>query len=123
LDAWHNLERGGGFRFRWTQKEQITWHGALPAAFPLRLRIAVPFLNQIREGFAEACTIEIGEQVLPLTVHGTDLIAETTIEEPVDNAVTLHTPEPVTPRSLRGVDDDRALGLAIAVYPWVPPDE
>jgi SAM-dependent methyltransferase len=123
LDAWHNLERGGGFRFRWTQKESITWHGALPEVFPLRLRIAVPFLNQIRDGFAEACTIEVGQQVLPLRVQGTELIAEMTIEEPVANAVTLHTPEPITPRSLRGADDDRALGLAIAVYPWVPPDE
>jgi hypothetical protein len=35
--------------------------------------------------------------------------------------VVLHTPEPVTPRALRGAEDDRTLGLAIAVYPWVPP--
>src|SRR3984885_7234651 len=81
LDAWHNLERGGGFRFRWTQKEYITWHGALPEMFPVRLRIAVPFLNEIREGFAEACTIEVGQQVLPLRVQGTELVAEMTIEE------------------------------------------
>jgi hypothetical protein len=36
--------------------------------------------------------------------------------------VTLQTPEPVSPRALRDAPDDRALGLAIAVYPWVAPD-
>ena len=30
----------------------ITWHGVLPGVRPLRLRIAVPFLNQVRDGFA-----------------------------------------------------------------------
>ncbi len=45
-------------------KDRIAWHGVLPEVYPLRLRIAVPFLNQIRDGFAEACTIEVGGRVL-----------------------------------------------------------
>ena len=120
--AWHSLERGGGFRYRWTRASRTTWHGLLPGTWPLTLRIAVPFLNQIREGFAEACTIEVGGQTLPVTVHGTELIAETTLADPVENTVTLQTPEPASPRSERGAPDDRELGLAIPAYPWAPPD-
>ncbi len=121
-DAWHTLEQAGGFRFRWTQQDRIVWHGVLPEVAPLRLRIAVPFVNQVCDGFAEACRIEVAGQVLTPALHGTRLVAETTLAAvPADNAVVLHTPEPVTPRALRGAEDDRTLGLAIAVYPWVPP--
>ena len=98
-DAWHDLERGGGFRFRWTRASRIAWHGVLPEVHPLRLRIAVPFLNQIRDGFAEACTIEVGGRVLTPTVRGSELVAETTLDEPGDNVVVLRTPEPASPRA------------------------
>ena len=118
-DSWHGLERGGGFRFRWTRQNRVAWQGVLPGVFPVKLRVMVPFHNQIRDGFAAACTIAVGDQVLPVTVQGTELVVETTIEAPVENVVTLHTPEPASPRSLRGVNDERPLGLAIAAYPWV----
>ena len=119
-DAWHGLEKAGGFRFRWTQQARIPWHGVLPEVSPLRLRIAVPFLNQVRDGFAEACAIEVGGQMFAPERRGGELVVETTLDGPVENVVVLHTPEPVTPRALRGAPDDRPLGLAIAVYPWVP---
>jgi SAM-dependent methyltransferase len=119
--SWHGLEPADGFRFRWTRERRTTWHGVLPGVYPLELRIAVPFLNQVRDGFSEACTIEIGGQKLPAIMSGTELIAETTLTEAVENVVTLETPEPVSPRALRGAPDDRQLGLAIAAYPWVPP--
>ena len=120
-DAWHGLEQDAGFRYRWTCQDRITWNGVLPEVHPLRLRIAVPFLNQARDGFAKACTIEVGGEVLATAVHGTELVAETTLSGPVENTVVLHTPAPVSPRVVRGTPDDRLLGLAIAVYPWVPP--
>jgi SAM-dependent methyltransferase len=120
--SWHGLESDGGFRFRWTRESRTTWHGLLPDVHPLRLRIAVPFLNQVRDGFAAACSIEVGGRTLATTISGTELVAETTLAEAVENVVTLRTPEPVSPRALRGAPDDRELGLAIAVYPWVPPD-
>ncbi|MEJ0020600.1 MAG: class I SAM-dependent methyltransferase [Acetobacteraceae bacterium] len=118
--AWHALEQHDGFRYRWTSQARVTWHGVLPGVYPLRLRIAVPFLNQIRDGFAQACTIEVGGQTLVPVVGATELVAETTLAEPVENLLVLNTPEPITPRALRGAADDRLLGLAIAVYPWVP---
>lgn len=119
-DAWHSLERSGGFRFRWTRQDRVVWHGVLPDVCPVRLRIAVPFHNQIRDGFAAECFIEVGDEVLPVTLRGTEAFVETTLEAPVENVVTLLTPEPASPRSLRGVSDDRPLGLAIAAYPWIP---
>jgi SAM-dependent methyltransferase len=121
--SWHDLEPNGGFRFRWTHESRTTWCGMLPGVYPLKLRIAVPFLNQVRDGFAEACMIKVGGQTLATTVRGTELVAETTLTAPVENVVTLQTPEPASPRALRGAPDDRELGLAIAVYPWVPPDD
>ncbi len=120
-DAWHGLEQDGGFRYRWTCQDSITWNGVLPEVHPLRLRIAVPFLNQVRDGFANACTIEVGGEILVPSIHGKELVAETTLAGPVENAVILHTPAPVSPRVVRGSSDDRLLGLAITVYPWVPP--
>ena len=77
--SWHGLESDGGFRFRWTRESRTTWHGMLPEIYPLRLRIAVPFLNQVRDGFAAACTIEVGGQTLATTIRGTELVAETTL--------------------------------------------
>jgi SAM-dependent methyltransferase len=121
-NAWHDLERAGGSRFRWTRKSSITWHGVLPAVRPLRLRVAVPFHNQIRDGFAAACTIEVGNRMLTPEVRGTQLVAETTLDAAGDNRAVLHTPEPVSPRTASGATDDRLLGLAVEVYPWVPPD-
>jgi hypothetical protein len=69
-------------------------------SYPLRLRIAAPCLDQVRDGFA----------------------APATLAEAVENVVTLRTPEPTTPRALRGAQDDRVLGMAIAVSPCVRPD-
>jgi hypothetical protein len=120
--SWHTLEHSDGFRFRWTRDSRTNWHGVLPGVYPLRLRITVPFLNQVRDGFAEACTIEVGGQTFPTAVRGAELIAEATLAEAVENVVTLQTPEPASPRVLRGVPDDTRLGLAIPVYPWVPPE-
>jgi SAM-dependent methyltransferase len=120
--SWHGLETVGGFRYRWTRASRTSWHGVLPGVYPLELRIAVPFLNQVCDGFAAACTIEVGGRTLPTVMRGAELIAETTLAEAVENVVTLQTPEPVSPRALRDAPDDRALGLAIAVYPWVAPD-
>ncbi len=120
-DAWHALEQTGGFRFRWTRQDRIAWNGVLPEVFPLRLRIAVPFLNQVRDGFAEACRIEVGGQILAPSVRGTELVAETTLDGPVENTVVLCTPEPASPRAVRDAADDRPLGLAFEVHPWVPP--
>ena len=82
-EAWHELEQAARFRFRWTRQSPIVWHGVLPGVYPLRLRIAVPFLNQVRDGFAEACRIEVGGQILAPSVRGTELVAETTLAEPV----------------------------------------
>ena len=90
--AWHRLERDGGSASAGRGEPHRV---ARPAAgpYPLRLRIAVPFVNQIRDGFAEACTIEVGGQALP-HVHGTELIAETTLAEPVENVVILQPRSP-----------------------------
>jgi hypothetical protein len=103
------LEPEGGFRFLWTCASRTSWHGVLPEVYPLRLRIAVPFLNQIR-------------QTLSTAVRGTEPVAAITLAEPVENVVTLQNPDPASPRVLRGTPDDRELALAIAIYPWVPSD-
>jgi 2-polyprenyl-6-hydroxyphenyl methylase/3-demethylubiquinone-9 3-methyltransferase len=122
VDAWHAVEQDGGFRYRWTRGSRTTWHAVLPEVCPLLVRITVPFVNEITPGFAEACAIEIGGKVLTPDIHAQDeLVFETTLDVPAEAGVTLHTPEPASPRQLRGAPDDRRLGLAIPVYPWEPP--
>jgi hypothetical protein len=121
-DAWHALERGGNVSFRWTRSNRIAWHDVLPQVHRLRLRISVPFVNEITPGFAEGCTVEIGGQVLRPSPHGRgELVFETTLDAPAEDGVILHTPEPASPHDLRGFADDRRLGLAMPVYPWEPP--
>jgi hypothetical protein len=122
VDDWHPMERGGAFRYRWTRGNRIAWHAVLPDVYSLLVHITVPFVNEIMPGFAEACTVEIGGRILSPAVHAQhDLVFETTLNEPAQDGVILHTPEPASPRQLRGAPDDRRLGLAIPVYPWEPP--
>ncbi len=122
VDAWHALERGGNVRFRWTRSSRIAWHDVLPQVYPLRLRVSVPFVNEITPGFAGACKVEVAGQVLtPSPDPRGELLFETTLDAPAENGVILHTPELASPHDLRGFADDRPLGLAIPVYPWEPP--
>lgn len=107
-DAWNRLEH---------------WYGVLPEVTPLRVRVAMPFVNQVRDGFAVECRIEVGGLVPEPSLASSALVAEIALERPVQNVVTLPTPEPLTPRAIRGAADDRRLGLAIRVHPWAPRQE
>jgi SAM-dependent methyltransferase len=121
IDAWHALERGTGFRYRWTRSGSLAWHAMLPNVLPLHVRISVPFINEITSGFAAASTIEIGGQMLAPKSHARgELVFETTLRKPAESGVILHTPAPLSPHDLRGFADDRLLGLAVPVYPWEP---
>jgi len=121
LDSWHEVERGGGFNYRWTRTRHIEWDSIVPEVRPLQLRISVPFVNQIEPDFADRCRIEIDRQPLTPRPHGDhELIFETTLAGAAKNRVVLRTPEPVSPHKLHGAQDDRLLGLALPVYPWEP---
>jgi hypothetical protein len=81
---------------------------AAGGVYPLRLRVPVPSLNQIRAGFAEACTIGVGGRLFTPAVRGTELVAESKLDG-AENVVILHTPEPVSPRTERDAPDDRLM--------------
>ena len=121
-EAWHSLEQTGGFRFRWTRQSRDRVARRAAGAC-IRCGCASRCRSSTRCATASPrrARIEVGGQVLTPSVRGTELVAETTLAEPVENAVILHTPEPVSPRAVRDAPDDRPLGLAIAVYPWAPP--
>lgn len=119
--AWHELERAGSRSCRWTARKRVTWHGLLPSVSPLTVRVVVPFLNQVVEGFAGRCVLELGAQMVPLRQETGRLVAELNVPGHVAGEVTLLTPEPGIPRDLRDSPDTRSLGLALPVYPWVPP--
>jgi hypothetical protein len=119
--TWQGPERHDGSRFRWTRTDRVVWTGLLPAVAPLRVRLAVPFVNQIQDDFAASCTLEVAGTILTPRVEAHALVAETTLETPTASEIVLHTPQPVTPRALRGAADDRPLGLAVGAYPWVSP--
>jgi 2-polyprenyl-6-hydroxyphenyl methylase/3-demethylubiquinone-9 3-methyltransferase len=124
VDAWHALEWGGGVRYRWTRSGSLAWHGVLPDLVPLTVRISIPLVNEVTPGFAEDSRLEINGEVLIPRPHAekrSALIFEAMLKNAPENEVILHTPAPMSPHDVRGVSDDRLLGLAIPVYPWEPP--
>ena len=92
-------------------RRSIPCGSASPCRSSIRSATALPTLARSRWAVRSLCP----------PMHGKELVAETTLAGPVENAVILHTPAPVSPRVVRGSSDDRLLGLAITVYPWVPP--
>jgi SAM-dependent methyltransferase len=120
--SWNSLERTEATRYRWTMSARLVWRDALPPTTQADVKIIVPFVNEITEGFAGRCRIEIGSHSLPVRLSGSHLVAEGRLTTAVSDELALITPEPLTPRELRGANDRRRLGLAIPVYPWLPPE-
>jgi hypothetical protein len=81
------------------------------------LEIRIPVRNVSRPGFHSECQVVVGARVVPIEIRDGEIWARFAnvqcVEKPV--VIELRTPEPQSPRELRGVPDDRKLGLAIAV--------
>ncbi|MBV8578900.1 MAG: class I SAM-dependent methyltransferase, partial [Acetobacteraceae bacterium] len=113
--GWHSLERTGSLRFRWTADSEVPWPAPDPFAHPCRLRITVPFVNEIQTGFAEGCRLRIQGREISLIREDQRLVAETVLDKVGSEPIVLLTPPPASPYATRGAPDHRVLGLAIPI--------
>jgi SAM-dependent methyltransferase len=114
--AWHEVERSGPTRFRWTGASRIEWRlQHEPRSFPCRLTLSIPVVMEIIPGFADRCRVEIGARTYPGRRAGATITVIAELDQPLARPVTLITPEPQRPLDLDGTLDDRALGLAVAL--------
>jgi 2-polyprenyl-3-methyl-5-hydroxy-6-metoxy-1,4-benzoquinol methylase len=107
---WHSLEQAEGRDFRWSKTSEISWPRVPFAELPTT--VVVPFLLEIREGFAGECVIAVDRQPLNTTVHKKGIIARVGVGTGI-HSVQLLTPVPLVPKAMRGGHDDRPLGLAV----------
>jgi SAM-dependent methyltransferase len=113
--AWHAVEGPPHRRYRWTAASEITWPVTLPVEGACLLRVELPFVNEVVPGFAAQCRLAVNDRVAATRIEGHVLVAEVEIAAEGAARVTLRTPQPRSPAELRGTDDDRVLGLAVAV--------
>ncbi len=114
-DIWHGLEDHNGQPFRWLGKREVAWPEHHFKAGHTTIRI--PFVYQIREHFASECRILIDGKIVPTQAKQNAIYGDLVLEQDGFYRVTLSTPDPISPMELRGVNDDRRLGLAIMVEP------
>lgn len=113
-EGWRDIEHSGREMFRWSATSKLSW-----PAFDLRTGInliQIPFLLSIREGFTEQCVIAVdGKKVATQRKRGR-LTCEVVVGNSRACKVTLLTPPPVSPYQLRGVPDNREIGLAVKCW-------
>lgn len=107
---WHGLENCDGRGFRWSSVQKLTWPGVVCVGG--LAMVEIPFCMEIREGFAQDCKILIDGTVVPTRLRSEALVGEANVCAG-SHTVQLVTPEPISPKALRGVPDERMLGLAV----------
>lgn len=110
---WNDVERTGLRGFRWSAEAQLIWPS-------LQLRsgitiIQIPFLMEVCPGFAAQCAVHVDGRKYAVRIEREALLADIQLSQAKLSDVKLITPAPLTPMELRGVPDQRHLGLAVAV--------
>jgi 2-polyprenyl-6-hydroxyphenyl methylase/3-demethylubiquinone-9 3-methyltransferase len=113
-ECWHEPEGPPQHRYRWTAAAEIEWMIKSPIKEAHILQVQIPFVHEVESGFAENCRIAFDGVEQPFHIEGHRLIAEALTDSDGSVIVTLTTPRPRSPAELRGSDDERLLGLAVA---------
>lgn len=108
--GFHGVELQPGGCFRWSSTNVITWHIFVPPGAQRMLQLWIPYLHESRDGFANACRIELAGRPLAFSVRDSAIVAEVGGVAPGTFKVTLQTPELQRPPN-----DSRMIGLAVAV--------
>ena len=113
--GWHGIERSPVAPFRWTALASIKWRVAVGGAE--RLDVHIPVYNAVHPSFLRECQIKVEGHETTTQIKKDELVAQIADLRPKDDIVMveLRTPEPQSPRNVRGAPDDRLLGLAIPV--------
>lgn len=114
---WHNAEAGGGSRFRWSAADRVSWHLPAPHNNKRVVQARIPFLMQVRPGFAAECKVAIGGRSAAMDVREGAIFAELSDVPLADTELVLHTPVLPMPSELGDSRDRRNLGLALPIEP------
>jgi hypothetical protein len=108
---WHAVERAEDASFRWTASAEIDL-GAheLDAGVT---RVEIPFIGEGRPEFASNSVIANDGSIVPTRIENGSLVAEIMFAGKGVHALTLRTPEPMSPYVLCNTPDPRSLGLAV----------
>jgi hypothetical protein len=113
LQAWYGIEKSPQGPARWTQTREITWKIPETGVDSYRMRIVLPFLSEIRQGFAAECNFTIDGRSVTTFVESGKLKADIEMRGKADCIIKLRTPEPEQPRSPEGAKNLRRLGLRV----------
>ncbi len=114
--CWDKAERTESGSFRWSIARRLDWPAPAMPHTPATLRAVIPFSDRITPEFLDDIYIARGWSRTPFRVEGATLVADLDLKSPLD-AIRVTTPRPITPRQLKGEDDDRPLGLAVLSQP------
>ena len=113
LQSWDGIEKSPQGPARWTRAREISWKIPETGVNSCIMRIVLPFLSEIRQGFAAECHFIIDGQSVPTFVESGKLKADIEMRGNADYIIKLRTPEPEQPRSSEGVKNLRRLGLRV----------
>jgi len=110
--GWHDAERRVSTIFRWTATAETSWPEIdLQSGITL---IHIPFLMEICDGFLKDSVITVDGKKIPTRIERRRIIGEVSNLRPRTCRVSLCTAPLLTPFDLRGINDKRLLGLAVA---------
>jgi hypothetical protein len=110
VDDFHGIEGQQGARFRWTATDTVLWSAVIPLGPSHLVQLSVPYAHESRQGFAAACTLDVGGRTGAVSIRESAIFAEIPAVASGPIVVTLRTPELLQPPR-----DARKLGLAIAM--------
>lgn len=112
--AWHETEGAPPLtRFRWTRTPEVLWPPQ--PCLPGRVKLRIPLILEIVDNFAASCRLFAGDTEWPIEIGTGEIVANIQCPSTTTGTIRLLTPEPLSPRTLRGAEDYRTLGLAIPI--------
>lgn len=116
---WHKAELVDAGVFRWTGSANLAWPAPPMPHMPATLRLMLPFTDRIAPEMLEGVTASLGWRSTRFHRQGDSLIADLVVKRPPE-LIKVRTRDPISPRALKGADDDRKLGIAILAPPDSP---
>lgn len=119
-DGWHAEESNDDMTWRWMSGSGVIFLPAVPGRGKLSLRCFVP--NDSLPS-PPTVTVEVNGQTIDRFVATGESFDKSWVidsRRAGENEVRVTTSAAVNPRKLRGVDDDRDLGLRLDSFRWVP---
>ena len=114
--AWHPAEHSSTASSRWSKLAQLDWPMPTLRRAPCTLRVAAPVNAWVADEFVEKSQFRLGAQIVPARFEAGELRADISVPAQPPEFISMLTPEPISPRAVRGIADDRLLGLAIDLH-------